>query len=565
MVEKTAKRNLRKHSIRQVILLTAILVFVNILSRYAFTRFDMTQDKRFTLSPASMQLAKDLKDVVYFKIYLDGELPPGFNRLKNSLKELLDEFRVYSGDNIEYEFIDPAANPDEKERMQLFRQLAGKGLIPTNLEQKEQSGQSQKIIFPGAIVNYRSKEFPFQVLKSRMGSSPEEMLNISIENLEYEICSMLRRITVEKVFTVAFLKGQQEITSDHLSDANAALSDFYMVDTVSINGQLSALKDIKVLIIAGPDSAFDEKDKFIIDQFIMHGGKVFWLIDKMKISMDSLTASSTNVAIPYELNIDDMLFKYGVRINADLLLDLQAAPIPVVTGYVGNQPKQQLFPWYYFPLLQTENPHPIVHNLNSVKGEFVSSLDTIESGDVKKTILLTTGKFSRIQMAPARVSLNMLRDEPDPKLFNKHYIPAAVLLEGNFVSNYLNRIPDALARSPEIDFKDKSVENSMIVVSDADIISNYVSKKGNIYMLGYDRFTGQTYGNRNFILNCVDYLCGMKDILSLRGKEFRLRLLDPSKTEKAAAIQWINLLAPAILVIAFGLLFNFIRKKKFAK
>jgi len=565
MVKKMAKRSNKKQSIQQVLLLTAILICVNILGRYAFTRFDMTQEKRFTLSPSSKQLAKDLKDVVYFKIYLDGDLPPGFNRLKNSLKEMLDEFRVYSGDNIEYEFIDPASNSDEKERMQLFRQLAGKGLIPTNLEQKDQSGQSQKIIFPGAIVNYRSKEFPFQILKSRMGSSPEEMLNISVENLEYEICSMLRRITIEKVYTVGFLRGQQEISTSHLSDANAALSDFYNVDTVEINGQLNSLKDIKVLVIAGPDTAFDEKDKFIIDQYIMHGGKVFWLIDKMKINMDSLTVASTNVAIPNELNIDDMLFRYGVRINADLLLDLQAAPIPIVTGYVGNQPKQQLFPWYYFPLLQTDNPHPIVHNLNSVKGEFVSSLDTIETGNVKKTILLTTSKFSRIQMAPARVSLNMLRDEPDPKLFNKQFLPAAVLLEGNFESNYINRIPEALANSPEIGFKNKSEETSMIVAGDADIISNYVSKKGGIYMLGYDRFTGQNYGNRNFILNCVDYLSGNKDILSLRGKEFRLRMLDPSKIENTAAIQWLNLLLPAALVVLFGILFNFVRKKKFAK
>jgi ABC-2 type transport system permease protein len=565
MVKMKNNRSVKKQSIQQILLLLAILICVNLLGRFVFTRFDMTQEKRFTLSPASIQLAKNLEDIVYFKIYLDGDLPPGFTRLKNSLKEMLDEFRIYSGDNIEYEFINPSANPDEKERMQLYRQLAGKGLIPTNLEQKDKSGQSQKIIFPGAIVNYRSKEFPFQVLKSRMGSSPEEMLNNSVENLEYEICSMLRRITTEHGNTVSFLKGQKEISNDHLSDANAALSDFYKVDTVEINGQLNALKDISVLIIAGPDTAFNEKDKFIIDQYIMHGGKVFWLIDKMDINMDSLAVSSTNVAVSNELNIDDMLFKYGVRINPDLLLDLQAAPIPIVTGYVGNQPKQQLFPWYYFPLLQTDNLNPIVHNLNSVKAEFVSSIDTIETENVHKTILLTTGKFSRIQMAPARVSLNILRDEPDPKLFNRHNIPTAVLLEGIFASNYVNRIPEALANSSDVGFKRSSEPTNMIVVSDADIISNYVSKKGNTYMLGYDRFTGQTYGNRNFILNCVDYLCGVKDILSLRGKEFRLRLLDPSKTENPSVIRWINILVPVAIVIIFGIIFNLIRRKRFDK
>ena len=559
-----AIRNIKKQSLLQLILLVSILVLLNVLSRFVFSRVDMTQEKRFTLSSSSKQLSKDLKDIIFFKIYLDGDLPPGFNRLKNSLKELLDEFRVYSGDNIEYEFIDPSASSDEKEKMQLYKQLAGKGLIPTNLEQKDQAGQSQKIIFPGAIVTYRSKEYPLQILKSKMGSSPEQMLNNSIENLEYEISSMLRRITVERGLSVGFLQGQKELPTIRISDASNALSDFYNVDSVNINGALNALKDFSALIIARPDTAFDEKDKFIIDQYIMHGGKVLWLIDRMQINMDSLTASSSNVAVPIDLNIDDMLFKYGVRINTDLLLDLQAAPIPIVTGYVGNQPKQKLFPWYYFPLLQTEGIHPIIYNLNAIKTEFVSSIDTIESENVNKTILLTTSKFSRLQMAPARVSLNMLREEPDPKMFNKQNIPVAVLLEGNFTSNYVNRIPDQIASSSEIDFKKTSELTSMIVISDGDVISNYVNKKGNIYPLGYDRFTGQNYGNKNFILNCIDYLCGNKAILGLRGKEFKLRLLDAAKTENRASIQWINLLLPALIVVIFGFIFNFIRKKKFA-
>ena len=559
-----AIRNIKKQSLLQLILLVSILVLLNVLSRFVFSRVDMTQEKRFTLSSSSKQLSKDLKDIIFFKIYLDGDLPPGFNRLKNSLKELLDEFRVYSGDNIEYEFIDPSASSDEKEKMQLYKQLAGKGLIPTNLEQKDQAGQSQKIIFPGAIVTYRSKEYPLQILKSKMGSSPEQMLNNSIENLEYEISSMLRRITVERGLSVGFLQGQKELPTIRISDASNALSDFYKVDSVNINGALNALKDFSALIIARPDTAFDEKDKFIIDQYIMHGGKVLWLIDRMQINMDSLTASSSNVAVPIDLNIDDMLFKYGVRINTDLLLDLQAAPIPIVTGYVGNQPKQKLFPWYYFPLLQTEGLNPIIYNLNAIKTEFVSSIDTIESENVNKTILLTTSKFSRLQMAPARVSLNMLREEPDPKMFNKQNIPVAVLLEGNFTSNYVNRIPDQIASSSEIDFKKTSELTSMIVISDGDVISNYVNKKGNIYPLGYDRFTGQNYGNKNFILNCIDYLCGNKAILGLRGKEFKLRLLDAAKTENRASIQWINLLLPALIVLIFGFIFNFIRKKKFA-
>ena len=548
-----------------MVLLLSILIILNVLSRYAFARFDLTQEKRYTLSPSSRQLAKNLEDIIYFKIYLEGNLPPGFNRLKNSLKEILDEFRVYSGDNIDYEFIDPTANTDEKQKIDFYRQLSKKGLIPTNLEQKDQSGQSQKIIFPGAIVSYRSKEFPLQIIKSRMGSSPEQMLNNSIENLEYEISSMLRRITVERGMQVGFLQGQKELSTNRISDASNALSDFYQVDTISINGKLNALKDFSVIIIAGPDTIFNEKDKFVLDQYIMHGGKVLWLIDRMQINMDSLTAASTNIALPIDLNIEDMLFKYGVRINTDLILDLHAAPIPIITGYVGNQPNQKLFPWYYFPLLQTESNHPIIHNLNAIKAEFVSSIDTIEIENVSKTILLSTSKFSRLQMSPARVSLNMLRDEPDPKTFNKKNIPVTVLLEGNFKSNYINRIPEQIATSTEIDFKKTSVFTSMIVVSDADVIANHVSKKGNIFPLGYDRFTGQNFGNKNFILNCIDYLCGNKDILGLRGKEFKLRLLDPSKTESRTTIQWINLITPVLVIIIFGFIFNFYRKKKYTR
>lgn len=558
-----ARRNTKKHSLIQLLLLLLILVVINVLSSMLFTRIDMTQEKRYSLSNSSKELAKNLDDIVFFRFYLDGDLPPGFNRLKNSAREILDEYRVYSGDNIGYEFIDPTTDPDEKARLQLYKQLAEKGLFPTNLEQKGQSGESQKIIFPGAIVSYRSKEFPLQILKSKMGSSPEEMLNASVENLEYEISSILRRITLEKGMNIGFLQGQKELLPYRTNDAALTLSEFYKVDTVTIRGQLNSLNDFTAIIIAGPDTLFDEKDKFIIDQYIMHGGKTLWLIDKMQINMDSLSESNTNIALPVELNIDDMLFRYGVRVNSDLILDLQASPIPVITGYVGNQPKQQLFPWYYFPLLQTDRAHPIVHNLNSIKCEFVSSIDTIENPDIKKTVLLTSGKFSRLQMPPARVSLNILRDKPDPKLFGKSSLPVAVLLEGNFTSNYKNRIPEQLTQAKEIDFSEKSKTTAMIITSDADMIANYVSKKGNMYPLGYDRFTGQTYGNKNFLLNCIDYLCGNQAILDLRSKEIRLRLLDPAKTINPAFIQWINMLLPAGIVILFGIIFNFFRKRKY--
>ncbi|MFZ7113796.1 MAG: gliding motility-associated ABC transporter substrate-binding protein GldG [Bacteroidota bacterium] len=558
-------RNAKKQSIIRLLLLAGILILVNILAQFAFKRFDMTQENRYSLSESSKELAGQLEDIVYFKIYLEGDLPPGFLKLKNSLKEMLDEFRIYSDDNIEYEFIDPSANPDEKQRVELYKQLTEKGLYPTNLEESDKGQQSQKIIFPGAIVNYRSLEIPMQILKSKFGGNSDVMLNNSIENLEYEISNVLRKISRQKSISIAFLRGHNELPTKQISDAANGLSDFYIVDTVSINGKLDALKDYKLLIIAKPDTAFDEKDKFIIDQFIMKGGRVLWLIDKLAMNMDSLERKNTAVAIPFELNIDDMLFKYGVRINNDFVMDMQAAPIPVVTGYVGNQPKQEIFPWYYYPLLSADSKNPIVHNLNMVKTEFASSIDTIETENVSKTVLLTSSKLSRLQMAPARVSLNILRDKADPMMFNRRNIPIAVLLEGNFNSNYENRLPTAIVSSKEISFKDKSEKTKMIVVSDGDVISSFVSKKGNVYPLGYDRFTRQTFGNKSFVLNCIDYLCDNNAVLELRSKEIRLRLLDPAKIESPQFIQWLNVVLPTILIILFGLIFTFIRKRKFTK
>ena len=557
------KRSAKSQSIIRMTLLLGILIFVNVIAQFAFERIDMTQEKRYSLSNSSKDLAKGLEDIVYFRIYLDGDLPPGFLKLKNSLKEMLDEFRIYSNDNIEYEFIDPSANPDEKQRVELYKQLSQKGLFPTNLEENEKGQQSQKIIFPGAIVNYRSQEIPMQILKSKFGGNSDVMLNNSIENLEYEISTVLRKLSREKSTSIAFLRGQSELPTKKISDAANGLSDFYIVDTVNINGRLNALKDYKLLIIAKPDSAFDEKDKFVIDQFIMKGGRVLWLIDKLAMNMDSLEKRSTNVAIPLELNIDDMLFRYGVRINSDFVLDMQAAPIPVVTGYVGNQPKQEIFPWYYYPLLSAEGKNPIVNNLNMIKTEFASSIDTIETESVTKTVLLSSSKLSRLQMAPARVSLNILREKADPQMFNRRNVPVAVLLEGSFNSNYENRVPEAIATSKDIDFKSKSENTKMIVVSDGDVIASYVSKKGNVYPLGYDRFTRQTFGNKSFILNCIDYLCDNNGVLELRSKEIKLRLLDPAKIEEPQFIQWLNVILPTIMIIIFGMIFSFIRKRKF--
>lgn len=557
----------RNESIVRLIASLVIIVSLNVIGSFLFFRLDLTSEKRYSLSEASRELAGSLKDVVYIKVYLDGELPPGFRRLRTATREMLDEFRIYAGSNLEYEFIDPSAETDEKKRLDLYKQLAKKGLMPTNLEEREKGGSSQKIIFPGAIAAYGNEEIPVQLLKSRLGSSPEEMLNASVENLEYEIAGLLRRFTrTGDAPRIGFLRGHGELDNKHISDAARALNEYYNVDTVVIGGRLDALRDHRLIIIAKPTQAFDEKDKFVLDQFIVKGGRVLWLIDRMQAEMDSLSQTGTTVAIPYELNLDDQLFRYGARINTDLVMDLLAAPIPVVTGYVGNQPKQELMPWYYFPLLESTDNHPIVRNLNAVKTEFPSSIDTIDVPGIRKTVLLAGSQYCRLQLPPARISMNILQQEPDPATFPRRHVPIVLLLEGKFRSLYENRLPDTLVNNPGIGFKALGDSSKMIVAGDGNLIESQVSKKGTIYPLGFDRFSQQQYGNRNFILNAADYLCDDTGVLALRAKEFRLRLLDAGKlNEQGSLIRWANVGIPLAVLWLFGWLFQLNRRRRYQR
>lgn len=554
---------MKRKAVTELFLLIIIIVVLNVIGSFVFTRLDLTSEKRFTLSSSTIEMAQNLKDEVLFKIYLTGNLPPEYKKLSSATVDLLNELRQYAPDKIQYELIDPSAQPDEKSRNEFYQQLAQKGLQPTNINESEKGQNTQRIIFPGALLVINNNEVPMQLLKSKMGVSKEEMVNNSVENIEYEIAYALNKIQVKESAKVAFLQGNGELDTKELYDAARLLGASYQCDTVVINSNLKALDDYKVLVIAKPDTAISDKDQFIIDQFIMKGGSVLWCVDEMNFNMDSLSKNTTNVAVPFELNLDEMLFAYGVRINKNLLMDLQAAPIPVVTGYVGNQPRQDFFPWYYYPLFSTDIKHPIVHNLNVIKGEFVSSIDTIETPEVQKTILLETSKASKEVMSPVRISLGILEQEPDKKVFNESRIPAAVLLEGKFKSAFAGRIPASIASSPEIKFSEKSVPTKMIVIGDGDIISSYVSKKGNVYPMGYDRFIDQQYGNRNFILNCVDYLTGNDKLLELRGKEIKLRLID-SKKKDLAYLPWMNLLLPIILVLLTGVIKYFLRKRKFA-
>lgn len=556
----------KKRDLTALGLAVVIILLLNFVGSFVFHRFDLTSEKRYTLSDATKNLLSEINDVVYVKVYLDGEFPAGFKRLRNETKEMLDEFRAYSNDNIEYEFIDPSVSDNKKQQNEIYKQLYDKGLEPTNLEVKEESGTTQQIIWPAALVTYKGRELPWQLLKTQMGQSSEGQLNNSIQALEYEFASVVRNLSTAIRPQIGFIEGHGELDTLETYDIAAALSDFYVVKRVEINQQLRALDGLKAIVIAKPDTTFSDQDKFIIDQFIMKGGRVLWVFDPLYTPVDSLSRRGNTVAIPYELGIDKMLYKYGVRVNDKMLLDVQCSAIPINKALKGQQPRFELMPWIFSPLLNPLNDHPIVKNLDIIKTDFASTIDTIEVKGIKKTILLQSSKYSKTLVQPVRVDLNYLRFPIDEKQFNNPFQNVAVLLEGEFESVFKNRIPPEIANDSAIGFKPNGKKSAMIVIADGDIIRNdvqYSTRKP--YPLGFDKYTNRTYGNRNFILNCVNYLCDDSGLLSVRARELTLRLLDKKKV-KNEGTKWkvINTAVPLIVVLVFGLIYYYVRKRKYS-
>lgn len=544
----------------------AIVILLNIIAIYVFHRFDLTAEKRYSLSPATKKLLTELDDVVYFKVYLEGEFPAGFKRLRSETKEMLDEFRAYAGDNIQYTFINPSQNEDIKKNSEVYEQLYKAGLLPTSLQVKTENGEQNQIIFPGALVTYHEKTFPMQLLKTQVAMEEEEVINASIENLEFEFASSIMKLTTKVKDKIAIVDGHGELDAKKLEDITKALEEYYVVERVRLNNQLFALRGYKAAIIAKPDSIFDEKDKYILDQFVMKGGKTLWLIDPVMASMDSLTKNNVTLGLANPINLEDILFKYGVRLNTNLVLDVQSAPIPVLAGYQGNQPQYKYYPWVYFPVAFPFCEHPIVKNLNAVKFEFASGMDTLNNKSIKKTILLASSQYSRSINTPARIDLGILRKEPDPKEYYRKNIPLAVLLEGEFESVFKNRLVPMVANSDEFAFKSNGKKTSMIVVSDGDVIRNQVqSSTGKVFPLGYDRYTQQQFGNKIFILNCMNYLLDDSGLIAVRTRDIQIRLLNKTIIQESK-LKWqlICIISPIFIVILYGLFSGWFRKKRYA-
>jgi ABC-2 type transport system permease protein len=561
------KRNFKIQSLTELALVVALLVLLNIILTNYFFRVDLTSEKRYSLSQSSINLAQKVDDVLYVKVYLEGEFPAGFKRLRQSTKEMLDEFAAYSGGKLEYEFIDPFDGADAQKANDVLQELGEKGLQPTNVQIKKDDESTQKLIVPGALFYYKGKEYPVNLLKAQFGQGPEEVINESIELMEYEIANALRKCLETKAKQIAFIDDHGELDKWEVADASQELKAFYSVTRIPLAIQTpQSLMQNSALIIAKPTKAFSEYEKFLLDQFVMHGGKILWLVESQIADMDSIGKNGMFMTGSYDLNLDDMLFKWGARINPNVVQDMQCNAIPILSSMRNGTPQQKLLPWLFFPISSpsAQNPHIIVKGIDPVFFQFASGIDTTSNKEIKKTILLSTSPYSRAVSAPVKVDLNMARVQPEPEMFKQGNVPLAVLLEGTFHSLFEYR-PGA--KTDALPFKPRIDNGKMIVIADGEVIRNQRKKStGEIFPLGYDRYTNQQFGNKRFILNCMDYLCDDSGIIEIRAKEIKLRLLDKGKL-KRDRMQWqlINMLLPLALLLVFGFVNKTVRKVKYTK
>ena len=549
-----------------------VLVFANVISSYLFRRFDLTSEKRYTLSESTKEVLKGLDDQVLFRVYLEGDdLPAEYRRFRNDIKNMLDQFRAYSSNvesyssNVEYEFINPNAFKTEEEKMQLYQTLVKKGLVPIPIATEEEGVQKQQVVYPAMEVTYKGRETALQLQSAGLSSrSTEEVINTSVENLEYNFVTALHRLTRPVQARVGFLTGHNELDKIDIYDIQMSLVDDYKVENVYLNQNINALtgriqnvsdssvtvsNKYDVLVIPKPLETFSDKDLYVIDQFVMYGGKILWLVDALDADLDSLQGKEQTFATRLPTNLEEMFFNYGVRINPDLLMDYRCRGIPMM----GNDNRMQLVPWYYFPTLVPNSDHPIVRNLDVLKTDFISSIDLIDN-NIKKTVLLTTSDHVHIKNAPVNVQLADARIPVNEQLFNRSNLPVAVLLEGSFQSLFRNRLATAFMELSEIGYKSECEKpTQMIVVSDGDIIRNGVqSSEQGLYPLplGYDKYTDVMFANKTFILNAINFLAGDEAMIDARPRNIAIRRLDVAKVKSQRGYyQFANIVYPVVLVL----------------
>jgi len=543
-------------------LIVIVLILINLVGSYYFFRIDLTKDKKYSISKETKEILRNIDDIIYFKIYLHGDIPIEYKKLEDETQYMLNEFRAYSK-FIEYDFIDPSALQNEDYKVSLQEELYRKGIPPIPHRNYENSKIEEFYIFPGILASYKSKEYSISLVNQTLMNDPEEVIKKSIEDLEYLLINGIRNLTTQKKKTIALINGHGETTNHLIYSFKELMSEHYNVVNIELQGQIQALNDIDCIVINNPKTIFTEKDKFIIDQFIMNGGKSLWLVDYNNAEMDSLESQNETLVLPSkDRNLNDLLFKYGVRINTDLIQDLQSSPIPIVTHYIDNKPQWNLFPWVFFPVITPNDSNIITHNINPIKTEFPSSIDTINN-QTKKNIILQTSPYTKVVTLPTLINLESLKQQPDERNFNHEPRNIAILLSGAFESVFKNRINSTISQDPNINFKESIIDNKMIIISDGSFLNNQFFQ-GSPLPLGFDKHTNNQYGNGEFILNAIDHLLDNEDFIKIRSKNIAIRLLDKAKVKREKEYwQLINIIIPIIILIVIGYILFIIRKKKY--
>ncbi|MGK7391601.1 MAG: gliding motility-associated ABC transporter substrate-binding protein GldG [Candidatus Cyclobacteriaceae bacterium M2_1C_046] len=549
----------RLNDILKLFIGLVLLVWINLLSSEYFFRVDLTEENRYSIKEPTKELLRQLDDRVYIEVYLQGQLNAPFQRFQNAIRETLEEFEIYSDHKVQFQFIDPAQAKSEKAQREFMMSLVNKGITPTNIIEEQDGERREHIVFPGAVVAYGGQEEGVMLLKGQRG---ESAISQSIETIEYNFASAIKKLTEPENKRVGLVRGHEELDSLEIFAFRNLLQEKYLVDEVYLRED-NPLDLYNALIIAKPKQRFSEEEKFLLDQYIMKGGSVLFLIDMLDADMEAL-AEEENIAFPYDINLQDQLFRYGVRINIDLVQDNQAARHPIVVGSVGDQPQIRMMPWPFFPLVNRYADHPISRNLDASFFRFASSMDTVKAVGVKKIPLMMTSDYSRSVDAPVIVSINNLRKNLRPEDLQEKNIPLAYLLEGQFTSLYKNRfIPEGITRSKD-DFLAQG-KSKLVVVADGDFVENFVNPNtGQPQELGYNPYLKNKFANEDFVMNALAYLVEEDGIIQARSKEIRVRPLDKVQVNQEKVMwQMINLILPLVIIIIAGLFIYFYRKRKY--
>ncbi|WP_445454222.1 gliding motility-associated ABC transporter substrate-binding protein GldG [Flavobacterium sp. 25HG05S-40] len=556
-----------KNNFKKILITIGILVIVNVAGHFVFKRFDLTADNRYTLSETSLKIVAEVKEPLYIDVFLEGNFPGEFKKLQTETQQLLEEFKAENS-NIIFQFVNPLENEDDKEKT--IQSFLERGLTPVNVTVNDKGQQTQEVVFPWAVTTCGNRSVKVPLLKNMMGASTAEKVVSSVQHLEYAFVNAINVVAKTKQKKVAVIQGNGELHDILIADFVKSVKDNYYIGPFTLDSvakspaeSLKYLKKYDLAIIAKPTEAFSDEEKQVLDQFLIHGGKAIWLVDQVNMEMDSLyNEGGTNLAFPRDLNLNDMFFKYGIRIKPDLIFDLQNTPIALATGDQGSSTQYTQYPWFYAPMIYPTSKNPIVSNLDGIKFQFASPIEPLKN-DIQKTVLLQSSQYSRLVGTPAEVSLKIVSERPEQKDFaGRGNYPVAVLLEGQFHSVYENRV----LPFQDGTFKNTGKASKMIVISDGDVIKNQLDKNFQPLELGYDKWTNNLYANKEFMMNCVNYLLDDNGLINIRSKEVDLPILDKEKVyANYTQSQVITVAVPIAILLVFGIVFTFLRKRKYSK